>query len=155
VNATHLAKARGIEVVEERRTPAAGAYASLVTLFAEARGRRWAVAGTIANGEQRLVRIDDYRLDMAPASHMLFTSHHDRPGVVGHIGALLGAADVNISAMVLARTAPRAEAIMLLALDDTVPDDVVARIRTEAGIIDVWVVQLGRAGAYQPDAQPE
>jgi D-3-phosphoglycerate dehydrogenase len=154
VNATHLAKARGIEVVE-RRTPAAGAYASLVTLLAEAHGRRWTVAGTIANGEPRLVRIDDYRLDMAPATHMLFTSHHDRPGVVGHIGALLGAADVNISAMVLARTAPRAEAIMLLALDDTVPGDVLTRIRGEVGIIDVWVVQLGRAGAYQPDDTSE
>ncbi len=153
VNATLLAKARGIEVVE-RRTPTAGAYASLVTLIAETSGHTAVVGGTIANGEPRLVRIDDYRLDMAPAARMLFTSHHDRPGMVGRIGALLGAVDINISAMTLARMAPRAEAIMLLALDDAVPDEVADRIRGEEAIIDVWVVDLGRGGTDRPEAGP-
>jgi D-3-phosphoglycerate dehydrogenase len=150
VNATHLAKARGIEVVE-RRTPTAGAYASLVTLIAETNGHTAVVGGTIANGEPRLVRIDDYRLDMAPAARMLFTSHHDQPGMVGRIGALLGAADVNISAMTLARMAPRAEAIMLLALDDVVPDEIADRIRGEEAIIDVWVIDLERGATDRPD----
>ena len=36
---------------------------------------------------------------------MLITRHMDRPGTVGRIGLILGAADVNISAMQLARSA--------------------------------------------------
>ncbi|MEI8333897.1 MAG: phosphoglycerate dehydrogenase [Chloroflexota bacterium] len=154
VNATLLAKARGIEIVE-RRTPVAGAYASLVTLVAETSRHAATVAGTIANGEPRLVRIDDYRLDMAPATRMLIMSHRDRPGMVGRIGALLGAVDVNISAMTLARMAPRAEAIMLLALDEAVPDEVAAQIRSIEGVIEVWVVYLGRTDGdgQGPDGQ--
>ena len=35
---------------------------------------------------------------------------------------MLGEADVNISAMHLARTRPREDALMILALDDDVPD---------------------------------
>ena len=62
-------------------------------------------------------------MDLAPADVMLITHHRDRPGTVGRVGAMLGEADVNISSMTLARSAPRADAYMVLALDDDVPDD--------------------------------
>src|SRR5439155_887373 len=83
-------------------------------------GRPVTVAGTVANGEPRLVRLDDYWLDMAPGDVMLITRHQDKPGTMGRIGLILGDADVNISAMHLARTRPREDAFMILALDDDV-----------------------------------
>ena len=70
VNASFLAKARGITVVE-RKTPDAGAFAALLTLSGESGGRTAVVAGTVAAGEPRITRLDDYRLDMAPADNML------------------------------------------------------------------------------------
>lgn len=146
VNAATIAKARGIGVTETR-TSDAGAYATLVTLRAGSGGRTTTIAGTIGAGEPRIVRIDDYRLDMEPVPWMLMTRHGDRPGMVGRIGALLGEADVNISAMTLARSAPRADALMLLALDDAVPDAVAAKIRGLDAILDVWVLHLGRGDA--------
>ncbi len=121
VNAGALAKARGITVVE-RKTPDAGAFSAQLTLSTEVRGRATTVSGTVEGGEPRITRLDDYRLDMAPAEVMLITRHMDRPGMVGRIGAMLGEADVNISAMHLARTRPREDALMILALDDAVPD---------------------------------
>ena len=111
----------GITVVE-RKTPDAGTFSSLLTLTAEADGRTVTLAGTVANGEPRLVRLQEHAMDLAPADVMLITHHRDRPGTVGRVGALLGAADVNISSMTLARSAPRADAYMVLALDDDVPD---------------------------------
>ena len=51
---------------------------------------------------------------------MLITHHRDRPGMIGRIGQTLGEADVNISAMHVGRSAPRADALMILALDDDV-----------------------------------
>jgi D-3-phosphoglycerate dehydrogenase len=101
------------------------------------------VAGTIAAGEPRIVRLDDYRLDMAPADSMLITRHHDRPGTVGRIGVMMGEADVNISGMHLARTTPRADAFMVLALDEDPPAEVVDAIRDLEAVIDVWPVRLG------------
>jgi D-3-phosphoglycerate dehydrogenase len=142
VNAAHLAKARGIFVVE-RKTPDAGAFASLVTVAGLANGTPHAVAGTLANGEQRLVRLDEYELEMAPAPWMLVTRHQDRPGMMGRVGIILGEADVNISAMHLGRSAPRSDAFMLLALDEPVPPAVAERIRGLDGILDLWSVELG------------
>jgi D-3-phosphoglycerate dehydrogenase len=142
VNAGALARARGITVVE-RKTPDAGAFSSLLTVSGDARGHSTAVAGTVAAGEPRLTRLDGYRLDMAPADVMLITRHLDRPGTVGRVGIMLGEADVNISAMHLARTRPREDALMILALDDDVPDEVAEAIRTQEAVVDLWTIRLG------------
>jgi len=144
VNAGALAKARGITVVE-RKTPDAGAFAALLTLSGEAGGRTSVVAGTVAAGEPRITRLDDYRLDMAPADTMLITRHMDRPGTVGRVGIMLGEADVNISAMHLARTRPRQDALMILALDDDVPAAVSDAIRNQEAVLDLWAIRLGSA----------
>jgi D-3-phosphoglycerate dehydrogenase / 2-oxoglutarate reductase len=142
VNAASLARARGIIVVE-RKTPDAGAFASLLTLSGEAGDSTTTVAGTVAAGEPRIVRLNDYWLDMAPSVFMLITRHQDKPGTMGRIGLILGEADVNISAMTLGRSAPREDALMILALDDEVPPDVADAIRRHEAVIDVWTLRLG------------
>ena len=142
VNAAFLAKARGISVVERRARDADVGEAHL-TLRTRVHGRDLAVGGTVVNGHPRLVRLDAYRLDMEPAQVMLITRHHDRPGMIGRIGRILGEADVNISAMHVARSAPRADALMILALDDDVPAGVEGAIRATEAIIDLWTIRLG------------
>ncbi len=139
INAAFLAKARGL-TVNETRTSEAGTFASLVTLIAETDAGAATVAGTIANGETRIVRIDDYWLDMAPAPYMLVTRHDDKPGTMGRIGLMLGEANVNISAMHLGRNLPRNDALMLLALDEQVPGPTVASIRRLPAVRDLWVI---------------
>ncbi|MFI5254080.1 MAG: phosphoglycerate dehydrogenase [Candidatus Limnocylindrales bacterium] len=139
VNAPALAKARGISLIE-RRTPDAGRYASLVTLA----GTNTIVGGTVGTlGEPHLVRLGEHWLDMQPEHWMLITRHHDRPGTIGRVGLILGEADVNISAMHLARSSPRADAFMIIACDDPVPDAAAARIRALDAVLDLWVVRLG------------
>ncbi len=140
INAGFLAKNRGL-TVNERKTSDAGTFASLVTLTVEGDNGKAIVAGTIANGEPRLVRIDEEWLDMAPAPLMVVTRHQDKPGTMGRIGLILGEADVNISSMTLARTAPRADALMLLAVDDEVTDAVATAIRNHPAVLDLWVIR--------------
>ena len=139
VNAGALARARGITVVE-RRTPDAGAFASLLTVSGEG---GTTVAGTIAtNGEPRIVRLDAFWLDVAPAAVMLITRHRDEPGTMGRIGTMLGEAGVNIAAVHLARTGPRADALMILALDDEVPASVLAAIGAHPAVLDLRPIRL-------------
>jgi len=143
VNAAALAKARGITLVE-RKTPDAGAFASQLAVSSEGRGGSVKVAGTVAGGEPRITGLGEYRLDMEPADVMLITRHTDKPGMVGRIGAILGEADVNISAMHLARTRPREDALMILALDDDVPPAVEEAIRAQDAVLELWAIRLGR-----------
>ena len=136
VNAAAIARARGISIAE-RKVDDAGRHAALLTL----RGSSL-IAGTVAGGEPRLVRLGDYWLDLAPTDHVLVTRHRDRPGTVGRVGVLLGEADINISAMTLGRAEPRADAVMVLTLDDEPGADVLARIREMDAIIELWSIRL-------------
>jgi D-3-phosphoglycerate dehydrogenase len=142
VNAGILAKARGLSVVE-RKTRDAGSLSASIAVSGAAGSREVSIAGTVGGGEPRIVRLNDYRLDMAPADVMLITRHHDQPGTIGRLGALMGEADVNIAAMHLARSGPREDALMILALDDDVSPELEAAIRAEPGVLDLWTIRLG------------
>jgi D-3-phosphoglycerate dehydrogenase len=138
VNARLIASSRGVKLVE-RRSPEHGSYASLVTV----RMGGHELAGTILNGELRAVRIDSFRVDLVPEGRFLVSRHEDRPGVVGRFGTILGEHDVNIASMQVGRDAPRGNAMMILAVDDRVADDVLGRLREVAGMSDLKYVELG------------
>ena len=147
VNAAILAKSRGISVVERKTADAAG-FSAAVTLRASASGSsragEVAVGGTVAGGEMRIVRLNAYRLDMAAEDRMLITRHQDRPGTIGRLGQLLGRADVNISSMHVARTAPRADALMIVSIDEDVSPELEAAIRADEGVLELWNIRLAK-----------
>ncbi|MEA2026812.1 MAG: ACT domain-containing protein, partial [Chloroflexota bacterium] len=116
----------------------AGRFSSLLTLSGER-----SVSGTVAfGGEPRLVALDGYEVDLAPASNMLVSRHQDRPGAIGIVGQTMGEADINISNMHLGRSDKRSIAFMVLALDEPVPEEVSEQIRSFAGMLDVWLISL-------------
>jgi D-3-phosphoglycerate dehydrogenase len=138
VNARLIASSRGVKLVE-RRSPARGSYASMVTV----RTGGHELAGTVMNGELRAVRIDSFRVDLVPEGRFLFSRHEDRPGVVGRFGTILGEHDVNIASMQVGRASPRGSAMMILAVDDRVAPEVMDRLRQVDGMADLRYVELG------------
>ena len=137
VNARLIASNRGIRLVE-RRSRAHSSYASLVTI----RMQDHEIAGALLMGEQRVVRIDSFRVDLVPEGRFLVSRHSDQPGVVGRVGSILGEHDVNIASMQVGRDAPRGNAMMILAVDERVSDEVLTRLREVAGMADLRYVEL-------------
>jgi len=137
INAAALAKARGINL-SSHHTLGAGRFSSLLTLSGE-----HSVSGTVAfGGEPRLVALDGYEVDLAPAANMLVSRHQDRPGAIGIVGQTMGEADINISNMHLGRSDKRSIAFMILALDEPVPEEISEQIRSFDGMLDVWLISL-------------
>jgi D-3-phosphoglycerate dehydrogenase len=137
VNARLIAANRGVRLVE-RRSRSHSSYASLVTLRIEGHE----IAGTVLMDEPRAVRIDSFRVDLVPEGRFLVSRHSDQPGVVGKVGTILGEHDVNIASMQVGRDAPRGNAMMILAVDDRVSPDVLARLREVQGMSDLRYVEL-------------
>jgi D-3-phosphoglycerate dehydrogenase len=133
VNAPLLARERGLKY-RERSMPESASYAGLLVLRAETSEGPREFAGTVLRDEPHIVEADGYWVDFVPAGPLLFTYHRDRPGMIGRVGTLLGAADVNISGMYVGRQAPREQAMMVLTLDDPVPQSVLAQINAEEDI---------------------
>ena len=140
VNAPQLAEERGVEV-RETKTSAAHDFVNLVTL----RGGDHSLAGTLAGlkGEARIVMLDDHTVELPPADHMLVVRNDDRPGMIGLVTTSLGQADVNISDLHLGRSPSGAMALMVLAVDQPVPDDVLERLRVAEGIATVHALSRG------------
>lgn len=125
VNSMHLAKVRDINIVVSKAVTTKG-FTNLITVTLKAQdGTERRTAGTLLNGYgARIVQIDKFRVDVAPEGHLIFISHNDKPGIIGHVGTLLGKNDVNIASMQVGRKLVGGEAIMVLTVDKDVPKEV-------------------------------
>ena len=129
-------------MVERKAERAETNYANLITLSVRGNGDTRTVAGTIMQDQPRLVRIDDYLVDVEPSGHVLITQHMDRPGIIGKVGTLLGDGDVNISSMQVGRRVRRGEAIMIMTLDEPLSRQLEERIAAIPDIKRVKQVSL-------------
>jgi D-3-phosphoglycerate dehydrogenase / 2-oxoglutarate reductase len=141
VNAPQLAEERGLPWTETS-DPASAVYKSLITL----RSGNHSVAGTLTSvGVQpvpRVVLVDDHVVEVPPAANMLVVRNDDRPGVIGVVGTVLGDAGVSISSMAVGPSQQGFTALMVLTTATPAPDEVLERLRTDAGISDVHRVSL-------------
>jgi D-3-phosphoglycerate dehydrogenase len=128
VNAPMLAKERGLAVSEMRSTVSQD-YVSLVTVRADTDEGPVSVSGTILGRDhERVMQVNDFDLEVAPAEHMVFFRYRDRPGIIGKVGTILGDHDINIATMDVGRTAKGEEALMVLTVDSPVPPHVLDHI---------------------------
>lgn len=143
VNAPMLAKERGIST-EESKSPESLDYVNLVEVRAEAQDETVSVAGVLVGKKdtERLVRVYGYDLDMAFSPVMAFLRYEDRPGIVGIVGSLLGAAGINIGNMQVARQSEGGEALMGLAVDSPIPQAVLDSIKDKAQLTDTRLIVL-------------
>ena len=120
VNARRLAARQGIALIESKSEEARD-FVSLLSLIGEYRGGRIRLVGTLLGGRHpRLVFIDEYEVEIAPQGPLLITWHQDRPGVVGALGALLGARRININHMQVG-AAPGGRAMAVIGVSRPLP----------------------------------
>ncbi|WP_139981761.1 phosphoglycerate dehydrogenase [Nocardioides litoris] len=130
VNAPLLASERGtaVRLVTEQDSPDHRNLISIRGTLAD--GSRVSVSGTLVgiNQRERLVEVNGYDIDLEPTDHLAFFAYHDRPGMVGTVGRVLGEAGVNIAGMQVSRNAKGGEALVALSVDSAIPTEVLADI---------------------------
>jgi D-3-phosphoglycerate dehydrogenase len=143
VNAPQLAAERGLDV-RETKGSATQEFVNLIALRGHVDGRAVHVAGTLTGKSQapRIVGIDEHTVDLPPSRHMLVVHNDDRPGMIGVVGTALGAAGVNISDMDVAPRREEGHAVMVLASDRAITDEVVAGLRATPGILVAQPIEL-------------
>jgi D-3-phosphoglycerate dehydrogenase len=143
VNAPLLAKERGI-AVEEARSSESLDFVNLIEVHAECKDETVSVAGVLVGKRDnpKLVRVYGYELDMAFSPYFALLRYEDRPGIVGIVGSLMGEARINIANMQVARQSEGGEALMCLAVDSPVPEDVLSNIADRVQARDARVIEL-------------
>lgn len=135
VNAPNLAKQRGIQILEQKKSNSHG-FTNLIQVSIETSNSKRSASGTLLNGlGSRIVKIDQYSIDLNPKGHMLLIQHRDQPGVIGKVGTVLGNHDINIATMQVGRETIGGQAIMMIRIDKPAPNHVLNQLR-ELNVID-------------------
>ncbi len=134
VNAPFMAKERGLDVREVRHDRE-GVYHTLLRVTVTTSQGERSVAGTLfGNTQPRLVEIFGIGIEADLDGHMLYIVNEDAPGFIGRIGTLLGENSINIGTFHLGRRQAGGEAVLLLSLDEPVPQAVLNEARKLPGV---------------------
>ena len=155
INVEHIARSRGIELVAiHEPSPPQGLVGDIVGIRVESaegeKSESHRILGTVyADALPRVLRVDDFNMDMIPEGQMVLIVNKDQPGVIGTVGTTFGDAGVNIADMVISRhIGPdgAATALMVIKTDAAAPPALLNRPRARPGIVKVQSVVLPRRG---------
>jgi D-3-phosphoglycerate dehydrogenase len=142
INASLLAKERGIKVVESRRSEISD-YQNMISVTVKTTKEERYAAGTIfGRRDPRIVRIDKFVLDVIPGGNMLVLYNYDKPGVIGNIGLTLGNIGINIARLHLSREIGDGTALVVLSTDNLVSKEVLKELKELQHVISVTLVEM-------------
>jgi len=138
VNAMQIAESRGWNVAErhEKRS----SHSDTIRLELETDHGITSVEGAVVFDKPRLIQVDGIQCEAALSGSLTFMKNQDVPGVIGHVGSVLGRNRVNIANFSLGRRdAPLKpgeplEAVALVTTDETVPETVLAQLRENPAV---------------------
>jgi D-3-phosphoglycerate dehydrogenase len=142
VNAQQIARARGIDISSTMH-PTPRDYANLITFRACSATEETSVSGTLFHeNNQRVVSVNDYRVEFKPEGHVLYILNKDVPGVVGRVGTILGEHEVNIAEYNLARSESGGTAMAIVTTDSPISTDALTALRLNPAIKEVRQLKL-------------
>jgi D-3-phosphoglycerate dehydrogenase len=133
VNAAYLARQRGIKIntVETENT----VYTNLISCTVTTDKESCLIQGTVFGDElPRIVRINEFYMDVNPRGHLLAIKNADVPGIIGQVGTCLGDAGINIGEYRLGREDTMKNTLSLISVDSIIPEEVVEKLRAIKGM---------------------
>jgi D-3-phosphoglycerate dehydrogenase / 2-oxoglutarate reductase len=142
INAPALAEENGITMSQIKGMNVAD-YPNLISCRVFWEGGQRLLSGVLFGGSQpRLVQIDDYHVEANPEGVILLMQNRDVPGVIGQVGTIMAAHDVNIGEWRMGRYAPGSEALSFINLDSEPPPAVLDALEKIPAVTQVKLVTL-------------
>lgn len=140
INAPVIAHQQGISISQTSGTNGL-VYSNLITCRVTCDGGiTRTLAGVLFGGQEpRVVQLDQYAIEAKPEGVVLIMHNQDVPGVIGQVGTILSAYQVNIGEWRLGRDKPGGRALSFINLDKEPSETVLNAL---AGITAVTQVKL-------------
>ncbi len=143
VNARSMAESRGIKI-KETKLSTDDEFVNLVSVKVETDVDKRSVWATLSpNRQPRIVKVDDFYVDVAPQGHLIVMKNWDKPGIIGSIGTLLGKHGINIAAMNFGRKELGGEAVSVLNVDSPISAELLEEILKIDNVLKVKLINLG------------
>lgn len=133
VNAMQIASDRGWNVAEQHDQRSA--HADTIRLEIETDSSLTTVEGAVVLGKPRLMHVDGIYCEAPLGGIQVCTRNLDVPGVVGHIGAILGSHRINIGNFSLGRSESEpVESIAVITTDAPVTQEILEQLKSNAAV---------------------
>lgn len=143
VSAGHLAEQRGIKVARTQMSEHAD-YTEYVELAIKAERGELRLAGALlGDAHPRIVRIEDYHVDIVPTGTLVVLKNKDVPGVIGRVGTILGDHGMNIAGYHQSRLSKGGDALAAVSVDGDVDQAVREALLELPEVSAAVVVRLG------------
>jgi D-3-phosphoglycerate dehydrogenase len=142
VNAPLIARERGVRVVESRSSRPSDFLNSITVSVVSESGTNTAEGAVFTNKAVRLVRMNDFYLEVEPEGHIIVLHNQDVPGVIGYVGTLLGQHKINIAGFELSRQKIGGQALALVQVDEQVSPEVLDELRALEPVISAQQIRL-------------
>ncbi len=150
INVLHLLKEQGVSYNVQKNATNKG-FANYMELAVSHGIETARIGATVLNGYgARIVKINQYRIDVKPEKHLLYIKHQDVPGMIGKVGSLLGDYQINIGTMQVGRTEVGGEAIMVLTLDKSLSAEVIRELTQIDGLEEAQELELSNVDSFEP-----
>lgn len=142
VNAEQIAQTRGI-AISSTTHPTPRDYANLLTFRASSATEETCISGTVFHEKnQRIVSVNNFRVEFKPEGHLVYIINRDVPGVIGKVGTLLGHREINIADYNLARSDSGGRAMAIITVDSPLDVETLNSLRSYPEMIEVKQVKL-------------
>jgi D-3-phosphoglycerate dehydrogenase len=142
VNARVIAKDMGIRVKETTSADLED-YVNLIMTRGVTTEMENTVSGTIFGKQDiRIVKIDNFRLEMIPYGHMALIHNIDRPGSIGEIGTVLGDFGINIGRMQVGQEEEGDRNIIFMQTDTKISDEVLEKLQGLPSVKSVFRLEF-------------
>jgi D-3-phosphoglycerate dehydrogenase len=142
VNAEQVAQQRGIAIAATTHPPP-GDYTNLVTFRASSATDEVCVSATLfSEKNQRIVSVNNFRVEFKPEGYVLYIINKDVPGVVGKVGTALGDHEINIAEYNLARNASGGRAMAIITVDSALDLEAITALKSIKAVEEVRQVKL-------------
>ena len=142
VNAPAIARERGITIVESRSNRARS-FANLISVkLSTSEGGEWAEGAVLHKTNLRILSVDGIDIEAPLTGTMLFIRNHDKPGVIGHVGTVLGNHAVNIANFALGRSEQSGGAIGVVNVDEVIPEPAMDQLQALPAVKFARVVMV-------------
>lgn len=143
VNVRTMAQSLGL-LVEEIKSNEETDYNEWLHVAVHSNDHRVSIGGTFFGKrmEPRIVRMNSLPVEVVAEGVLLLLTNKDRPGMVGHIGGVIGKHQVNIASMSLSRQNLGGQALMVLNLDSVPPTELLDELKKDPDISNVRVAKL-------------
>ena len=139
-----LAKDSGLTVEESIGDPKT--YKNTVEITLDAEKCKVSLIGTITEeGRMRIVKVNEYWLDFVPNGKLILFQNHDRPGVIGKIGNILGEAKINIANFALGRKDNSGLALGALEIDSDIDESIRKKLEKSGDMLWLTLIDFTEA----------